>query len=480
MSPKRYVSDPDGYLVPRRPRIVVVLDPDDGPQAAAHLALIGGIDAGRVVVRPTPSVASLPGFALDVLAALGKNPLALRHTRVRWRDARAWLTAAYPTDLIIDRAQRLPQALLAAAAAAAAEIDATLWLIWAGESDPNTAIAALEAAGHKTDTRLISALPHDLPAVPRHQPRAAPELADTWTATLPAADFPLFLAHARRRLSAEAFHQVAASYSAATFSTQQWLQSAPGNDALYPGRFDPVALIRWLREAQIGPRRSGREALIALRATQAVLARVGILLAWDRYELGAMPENRLPTALTPALVRALGTLPRTEDALATALALHLDQDGRCFLCWNLVDVEQAARTLHPPGEHRHAQPKTERPSTSANQARIDATARLEVPCGHPVTLPASTERILRAHLARRRMEGASLHDPLFTGVGKHSPATTLTHAIRRGTRHVGHDPWWLDRKRVRAHRPGPRLITSSWMTERGLSIEPIPHPGQRR
>lgn len=475
------VWDPDGYLLPRRPRIIVVLDEHDGPHAAAHLRRIGGIDAGRVVVRPTPAVASLPAFALDVLAALEKNPVALqRKTRTGWRHARAWLAAARPTDLVIDRAHLLPYALLLAAAHAAAENDATLWLIWAGATDPHPAIAALKAAGHETDTRHISELPHDLPAVPRHQPRAAPKPTAA-RPMLPAADFPLFLAHARRRLTDDAFKRLATRYGTATFHTQQWLTSTPAQAGLVPGgALDPVALIRWLREQQIGPQRSGYEALITLRATQAVLARVGILLAWDRSGLGPLPENRLPSILTSPLVRALGTLPRTEDALATALALHLEQDGGCFVCWNLADVETSTLTLHPPAEHRHVQPKTERIATLPSQERTDAAARLEIPCRHPVTLPTDTDRILRAHLARRRMDGAGPGDPLFPALGRLSPATTVAQAIRRGTRHVGCDPWWLDRERVRARRPGPRLITSSWMTERALSLEPIPHPKQAR
>jgi hypothetical protein len=129
------------------------------------------------------------------------------------------------------------------------------------------------------------------------------------------------------------------------------------------------------------------------------------------------------------------------------------------------------RTLRPPAEHRHWQPAKQLVSNWP-QERLDyRTRHLEVACRHPITLPYYAHGFLAAHVARRRLDGAGPDDPLFTGV---SVAATLNRAIRRGALYVGHQPWWLDRDRIRHRNLGSRLVTSSWMTERGLTIWP-PH-----
>lgn len=202
-----------------RPRAVLLLDPDDGALPAAHFRDFGGIEHGRVLVRPTPGCTSLPDFARDLLTAVGKNPLvtgAIRpSTPTAWREARAWLAAESPTDLVIDRAHLLAPEILAAAALAAAEIDATVWLIWSDQRESEPVRAALENLDLSFETRPVTALPRSLPSLPAHIP-PAPEQPNLIRPLLPTADFPLFLAHARRQLTAEAFKQLARLYQPPT------------------------------------------------------------------------------------------------------------------------------------------------------------------------------------------------------------------------------------------------------------------------
>lgn len=105
-----------------RPSPVIVLDPDNSAVVTRYLADVDQrrrTDPAwtRVVVRPTPGSGNdRNGLALDVMAALGKNPEQLRQDKLgtsTWDLAVAWLGEARPTDVFLDRAHTIDRSLIA-------------------------------------------------------------------------------------------------------------------------------------------------------------------------------------------------------------------------------------------------------------------------------------------------------------------------------------------------------------------------------
>jgi hypothetical protein len=178
----------------RRPRTVVVDNPADDAAITAHLTAVAGLAAGRAIIRPTPGAVSVGELGLDVLVAAGVSAESARQQHVTglcWEYGRAWLAGYQVTDIITDRAHRLTAAQLEALGGLAADLGASLWLVWASTSDPATAITTLRRrTGREVERISVWDFHGQLrPA----EPDTARAVAGPWP-TLPEADFITFLA----------------------------------------------------------------------------------------------------------------------------------------------------------------------------------------------------------------------------------------------------------------------------------------------
>ena len=210
---------------PPRPRTVIVGNPGDDAAITGCLASAGGLPAGRAVIRPTPGAPGRGTLGLDLLAAAGISPRPghLDHAPagLHWDYARAWLAGHQITDLLCDRAHRLSGEQLAALGGLAAELAASLWLIWGSPADPAPAAAVLEdAAGRPAERISMWDLYGQLHPARRSPVPPVPD-ARAWP-PLPGADFITFLAACRRLLPAQDFAVIAAAYYDAADLTDLW------------------------------------------------------------------------------------------------------------------------------------------------------------------------------------------------------------------------------------------------------------------
>ncbi len=453
-----------------RPRTVIVENPSDHASITRHLAATGGLAAGRAIIRPTPGAADLCTLGLDVLVAAGISTEAAQKEHLRgvcWEYARAWLTGHRVTDLLADRAHRLTAAQLTALGGLAADLGASLWLLWGSSADPAPAIAELRnVVGREVERIGMWDLCGQLEPVER-KPVGLPE-ADGWP-PLPEADFITFLAACRRHLAAPDFAAVASAYYDAADMTDLWTELRRDLPARSMACFTAV-LTSWLRDDMLGPAPCAAVALVRLRAVQAALLTRGILLRWDATALGPDPAARLTGDLTPGRATMLAmACGQTGMAAATALCLHLNHRATHLGHLAISDIapDGSALTLDPA-----------RWQLAGGQAGSrDGTALAELAYGDLVRLPACAQPIIAAHLAYRRGQGADEGDPYFIGSrspDRGSPERTLNNAVSRACRTIGYDPPWLHGNDCRyGADTGLTAREPGWLAERGLSLHRI-------
>ncbi|MDN5750252.1 MAG: hypothetical protein L0H64_17365 [Pseudonocardia sp.] len=472
-------------------RTVLVANFGDDVGAATHLAALGGRGDGRVVVvRPTPGAGDLRTLGLDVLVAAGKRPDAAKTEGVSaacWDIARAWLRGREVGDVVVDRAHRLTEPQAAALAAFAAEVGASLWLIWGGREDPAHLHGALAADGRLVEQvglwELRAQLPAPAPIIP-----TGPGDGRAWP-VLPAANFTTFLAVCRRHLSSAEFGLVAEVYYDTAEATDAWLgtRERPGVDN--QSRF-AAALTGWLRDVAIGPAPAPAAALVRLRAAQAALFTAAIVLGWEPAALGPEPARRLLGDLTVGRAEALRAGCRTDAAAATALSLHLNLGPTHFELLRIGDVAPDGSAIRPPtstalhrpgyGSGSNATPQhavrmlaaaLNKPRRTGEDERVGWG---EFCCREPITLPAHAWSILAAHRAYRVGRSATDEDPLFVHPrepGSRSPAPVLREAIRRSCHRLRIDPPWTHGGGCRyGGDVGLVARRHGWMVERGLSM----------
>lgn len=454
--------------------IAIVLDPADSQATRDQLARLALPRHGQVLVTPTPGAADRATLALDLIAALGKNPAVIGREGTRaWALAAAWLTAQQPTDVIVDRAHLLAPYLLADIADLAQGAGAALWLIWSGPQDHRPALDVLRGATRRTTVVDPEQMDAMIPAAPQAAIPAI--LRPALPPNLPTADFPLFLAACRRHLKPREFDAVADLYHRAAQRTDAYLDTHTLRAAAHDDQYThQVAhpLTRWLRDQQLGPAATATEALIILRATQAALFLGGILLCWDRTGLGEHAERHLPTALSAERTLALSSAARTDAAAAAVLSLHLCQPPARFDCWSLRDITNDGRFLHPADIHRHhARPG---PSHRAPvQPTLRDAAAVQPPCMQPILLPEHAAPFIAAHLAYRRAQGAEDGDRYFIHPTHQqlSVAGHLHTGIQHTFRQINLDtPWMHGIACPKRTSDDSCQRRHGWLAARGLSI----------
>jgi hypothetical protein len=336
-------------------------------------------------------------------------------TKLSWEYGQAWLAGFGVTDLIVDRAHLLTCEQANAAAAAAGQAGATLWLLWGAGIDPYSPACDGPphlVAGTRTPVISLWDFYQLLPAAPLSAAAAEPAQAGSWP-PLPAADFTTFLAACRRYLPRREFTQVARLYYDTAEATDAWLDTygppRDPRDGQITAGFE-AALTGWLRDSAIGPAPCGPAALVRLRAVQAALFVRAIALTWQPGPLGPQPASRLPGNLTPQVAGALQTAVRTA---ATALSLHLNQGPAFFGVLQLGDVAPDGSAIRvpadrarPPGPASYQSPaaftagcarrnsgagaSSRQPSPSASPAVPARCSPRTWPAGAPAAPPAAT------------------------------------------------------------------------------------------
>ena len=190
------------------------------------------------------------------------------------------------------------------------------------------------------------------------------------------------------------------------------------------------------------------------------MLRHGLLLAWNPGPLGPDPNARLRGDLTRLRANALYALGRTEHAAATALSLHLNHPPTVFGCWRCGDIAPDGSTLRG-GPHRH------RLGNWAGDAGAND------PCATTVRVPEPARRLLVAHLAYRRIQGASTDDPFFINTRDpgRSPASMLRSRASATCRRLNVNAPWLHTHTCRFGADiGLTRRSYGWLQERGLSL----------
>lgn len=491
----RPIPPPEPQAASQTGRLVVVDNGGDELAASRHINALGRPGDGCAVVRPTPSAFDLPALGLDLLVAIGKNPTAAKTERVPagecFRIGTSWLEGTGVTDLVIDRAHLLTAEQLAVLAVSAAELDATLWLLWGHAGNPFHTTAVARAQGtFARPAEMISLWEfyRRLPPPQRPPLPAGPAEPQQWPA-LPAADFATFLAACRRTLDRDDFAQVNAVYRDTAAATDAWLETAD-LPATSPARVTG-SVIGWLRDHVVGPAPTPQTALARLRAVQAALFVGGILLRWQAGALGPDPARRLLGDLTPVISAHLHAICRTDAAAATALALHLNHTCRDFHYLTLGDIAPdgsairgplqpgptGALILRPPGHTEDRHPRSH--ERSVDDIDDGDTAWHEFACLEPILIPEHARAIFTAHLTYRSRQGACDSDPYFvhpTLPAQRSPAASLRGTVRRSCAALGLDPPWLHGDGcVHGTDVGINPRTAGWHVERGLSVSVLDH-----
>lgn len=467
-----------------RRRVVVGHNPEDAPVLA-----VLGWDTYRpwhaVVARPTPGATDQATLVHDVMAALGKNPFtteAPTSVADRWVLCHAWMAGAATRDLVIDRAERLPDRHLSRLAQLAHTTGVSLWLIWSGPA-PERAARRLDAALGKVDApaQVIDRfqMNDDLTARQRRYREENPPGPFTWGRgprpwpSLPRVDFPRFLAVCRRTLTDKRFARVLAEYRTAHAATRTRWQ-----DAVDPGiepRVQRAQVAAWLRDDLLLDIDDAEQALIRLRAAQAALLPLGLLLNQHVDTAAVDPVPHLPGVLTEPLCGAMERAHQTGPPALLVLALHLNHDPGHLGVMRCRDVAADGSTIQlTPWFH-----DTYRKPPFAVEVRPSDTALTELAYA-PVRLPAFARPLLAAHRAYRIATGGRSTALLFPSPAdakKPAAASALRNAARQQAEHLKvHAPWV---KPVGA-LPGP---DATWLNRRALTVDQLtdpPHPKGRR
>ena len=387
---------------PGHARMIIVGDPDDGPDTGKLLNHIDNLDRGVLVVHPVPGTTGLPDLALAVLAALGKDLDARpKHHPRRWWDlARAWTVGHRIDHLVVDRAHTLPANLVHHLTGLAATAQATVWFIDAHAPGAAPALAALGA----TETASVGHL-HRLAETARSRPPHPNTSAGQIPAmSMPCAGFLTFRYACERHLPAAHVRDVDAAWRAAFGATQSWLmRTAPYDRLSRP----PIGQLRAALPA-IAATLSARlaavlytavnqsTALLRLRATEAALFRHGLLLHHQPHRAGGH-EHLLHCPLTPI---AAATINRTVSTHAAAAAiLHL-----------IYPLTSAGRWYH--GEPR-----------SWRVGNLRADGSLLLTSHGRIPIPSEAQPAVRAHLHALQDAGQAAADSPLIDEQRHSQVT---------------------------------------------------------
>lgn len=459
------------------PRVIVVRNDDDSAMVRGYLKSVDDIRYRQMpsrctLVRPTPEAADRDTFALDLLAAVGKNPETLAAERLgttAWNHARAWLAAAATSDLVIDRAHRLAAEQLGDLATLAAWLGCRVWLIWSGGGELHAAFATAHTAGVPAASILPDLLRHLLPLPPSTTP-AVTRFEDR---VLPTAEFTTFRAACRRLLSPREFAHVDQLYLEAASRADLWMRHQGGLREQGLQGFGG-ALAAWLRDVQLGPHTHPGTALITLRATQAALFIRGVLLRWNPTPLGPDPAGRLCGTIDARhCPHHLYAGAKTAPAAITVLSLHLNQPPLYFNCWRIHHAARDGATLSAPGatHHHHVPQYLGYPDYRAAIAAGSGVE--EIACAHTIRLPEPVRVILAAHRAYRLLQGASEVDPLFVAprTGEQATYAGMRQTAIRTAERLHRSPPWLHRDPCRFGADiGLRDRVFGWLVERGLSV----------
>lgn len=474
---EEFVSD---FAIAARTRMTLLVNNAADQQITVNrlnAAVIEG-DPRRILLRPTPGTITRSTLSWDLLAAMGKSTAILNAHRpgpAGWDLAAAWMTGYGVTDVIVDRAHLLNPELVQDLVAIGHQAVARVWLIY---SSP-TALAErmrsyTEGSGF---TRVLepNQMSFDFPAdvwwphpdeVGRKNMAMweVPKIRRQWT-HLPDADFPTFLAAARRGMPADQFELAERYYWHAFERTEAWL-----DNHLPDGRPGFGAeLAAWLRDVQLGPVPYGQVAQIVLRGTQAALFNAGVFLRWDRDRLGPNPGNALCGNLAGG--STLTELVGTEAAAAAALSLHLNLGPFYFDAWRLADVEPDGSILHPPPVSPPAPVRYLEFSDLRTPVRPNSNVT-EIPCHLPVLVPRTIRPLIAAHAAWRRYSGAGDQSQLFTHPQGKRVYARLRNTINTALAQLNYrEPPWLHSDPCR-HGADDGLVprTQGWLIERGLSV----------
>ena len=415
--------------------VIVVMNPDDNVAVAKHLAAIHDLDHGRVVVSPHGTLARSPGtrfgaarkrLGADLLAALGKDPDGIAHSRAETLAlAGYWIRGERVSELVVDRAHALHRELLRELAGFARDAQIRLWLIWVANPLQRRDLG---------DVKMRRISPEQfrdaLPAMPSIAPPPPPP---SWPA-LPSSDFPVFMEVCRARIDPTDFRRVGE-----TFDLAQEAATELAADLYYDtlSGIDDVHLLgleAWLRDHVLAGGHHPSQLLVKLRGVQAGFFTHKFFLRWQPSLLPRRAEAHLPTRLTDDVAKRLRGQCSPDTAAALAVQLHLAADPSAL---KIGQLSADGATL------------TQRFSSFAKEKSVEHR------------FPRSAHGILVAHLAQRRGDGADEDSPLFASVPR--PASDETLRLRFGLP-------MLAAAQVSADVPA---CSTPWLSERGLSLHRI-------
>lgn len=416
-------------------RLWLVRDPSDEPAGARALHALANLDRGVVVVRVTPGPRLLQAIATDVLQALGKDhrhPGVVRHGEENWRRCASWLSGERVQHLIVDRAETLGSKRWMDFIGLAAHCGTSLWMVAHGATLTRTRLLALD----------------DLPLTEITFDEFMTEHAGRWSAAasvddtdrgassagvdsksaafpaLPRSDFTTFRADCRRLLTADEFGRVEHEMQLAAASTRRWLaeESSP----------DTPAMKEHLREL-IEHCRTSDQALVRLRAAQAVCMLDGLLVTVDVQRLVAATRSASPV-IDQQLIGQLREYTSTRRAAIALLACLPRTSPESISRTNISDV-------------------------SDTQVRIAGTSH---------ALPAIARCVLAAHVHSRLGTGAQPDDALFSdglygALGERSTPRAIRHSLNDVARTSGLMLWGEWHNDDHPNR--------QWLRRRGVTVQ---------
>lgn len=375
-------------------QVIVIRDPDDRPSTQEHLRRLNDPDHGVLVIRPLPFTSSPVDLTFSVLDALGKALPSAKTAALPsrpWDLAVSWTHAYRLRNLVVDRAHTVHPKLaghLRDLLGPPGPHRARLWLIDAARA--RTRGSVLDGFG-SPDCQVTVKNPGWLRAIqPTTSPGPHPGLPPI-PDDLPADNFLTFRAACARHLDTDTMTRLDELWLRTFREAPRWVSiarySGPGDPFHQPPAKLALPLSLKLA-ARIYIAASAGEALVQLRAAQAGLLREGLLLHHQSWP----GDPGLGHRLTPAAVSAVNRVISTQDAAAAILYLLFPYDRR-----------SAEQHWHP---------------GDLTLGEISETAAFITIDGAALPIPAHARPALLAHLAFRRVQGATAPDAAFFEAGR--------------------------------------------------------------
>jgi DNA transposition AAA+ family ATPase len=427
-----------------KPKLHVVVDPDDTLDNQQLLHALRSLDLGRVVCELRPDGGNLDWLSGDLLRSLGKRSDLAGHGRNAtrlWRRTKAWMTGEQISDLFISRTYLGTPRQWKYLLDLQRDCGCDLWLIVQRKRSSRYLTGTLEGSDYEEldfdafrrrwSRRKKPHLPHSRELV---TPTTREELPlGLASLRVPLVEFPRFRASCRDLLSSDRFAAVDETYRAAAITTSSWL------GANEPTEASATVFVRQLIEDSP----TLDDVLIRLRAAQTAFFLDWWLLKVDPEALAAARDEEALSPLTPEAARLLRHYSSTTHAALALLVLAGKPP--------LASLAQA---------------------TLANANSNGTTITL--PDHRAIELPDYARGILASHLAYRRLQGAGPDDPLFASRQNGSGGTILNHfkpnGLRQQLNQVAADTGltltvrgaaWVGRDE------------SSWRRRHGISLQPI-------